>query len=126
MIPTTLVDRTRFDTDTEPDIYQSTTVEEPSSLLDILLNPLLLDNVVPYLSVSSLLCLAATSQAFRGLVYNSSGVFRHLDLTKVKTAQLDIDGIDGIDRGGQVWRNVQLDENLTEDEYVHIYHERSR
>lgn len=83
------------------------------SLFDILHNSLVLRNTVPYLPVSSLLSLAATDRAFRALVFGTPGVFRHLDLTRIKNAQFDIDVID---RGGEVWRNVQLDENLTEDE----------
>lgn len=38
-----------------------------------------------------------------------------MDLTKAKLAQFDIPAID---HGGEVWRNVQLDENVTEDEFV--------
>ena len=83
------------------------------SLFDILHNSLVLRNTVPYLSVSSILSLAAVDRAFRALVFSTPGVFRHLDLSRVKTAQFDIDAID---HGGEVWRNVQLDENLTEDE----------
>lgn len=104
MLQATVVDRTRFET-------ESPVPTNP--LLQTLLNRLVLDNIIPYLPVYSLLSLASTSRDFRSLVYESPGVFRHLDLSKVKTAQFDIDGID---HGGQVWRNVQLDENLTEDE----------
>jgi len=35
-----------------------------------------------------------------------------LDLTPYKTAQFS----GAVDHGGQTWRNVQLDENVTEDE----------
>ncbi|PNY25174.1 Uncharacterized protein TCAP_04878 [Tolypocladium capitatum] len=84
------------------------------SLFDILHNSLVLRNTVPYLPVSSLLSLAATDRTFRALIFGTPGVFRHLDLTRIKNAQFDIDAID---RGGEVWRNVQLDENLTEDDF---------
>lgn len=84
-----------------------------TSLFDVLHNSLILANTVPYLPVSGLLHLASTNQAFRRLLYKTPGVFRHLDLTQVKAAQFHLDEID---RGGQVWRNVQLDEYLTEDE----------
>jgi len=105
MLQATLVDRTRFQT--EP--------PAPTNLLlQTLLNRLVLDNIIPYLPVHSLLNLASTNREFRSLVYESPGVFRHLDLTRVKTAQFDVDNID---HGGQVWRNVQLDENLTEDDF---------
>ncbi|KAI0008381.1 hypothetical protein F4779DRAFT_628540 [Xylariaceae sp. FL0662B] len=83
-------------------------------LFDTLSNTLVLHQTVPYLPVSSLLNLAATSRSFRDLVRYTPGVFRQLDLTHVRTAQFDIDGID---HGGEVWRNVQLDENLTEDDF---------
>ncbi|KAJ6439769.1 ubiquitin fusion degradation protein (Ufd1) [Purpureocillium lavendulum] len=92
-------------------------LEKPSSslnLFDILHNSLILRNTVPHLAVSSILNLAATDRSFRALINQTPGVFRHLDLTRVKTAQFDIDEID---HGGQVWRNVQLDENLTEDDF---------
>ncbi len=109
MSQTTFVDRTRFDTQKES--YQESTIA--TSLLDIALNPLILDNIVPYLGIPGLLSLASTNQTFGGLVYKTPRVFRYLNLTELKTAQFDIDRIDS---GGQVWRNAQLDENVTEDE----------
>ncbi|KAI1129957.1 hypothetical protein F5Y10DRAFT_141762 [Nemania abortiva] len=84
------------------------------NLLDLLSNTLVLYQTVPYLPVSALLNVAAASRSFRQLLYNTPGVFRHLDLTRVATAQFDIDGVD---HGGEVWRNVQVDENLTEDDF---------
>jgi hypothetical protein len=84
-----------------------------SALLQLLANSLVLSQTAPYLSCYDVLNLAATSRAFRFLVYHTPNVFRRLELGNVKTAQFDIDGID---RGGETWRNVQLDENLTEDE----------
>jgi len=36
-----------------------------------------------------------------------------LDLTRVSVAQFSISAIDN---GGEVWRNTQVDENVTEDE----------
>ncbi len=83
------------------------------TLLYLLSNHLILSHTAPYLPVTAILNLAATSRAFRRLVYDTSQVFRYLDLSDVKAAQFDIPGID---HGGQTWRNVQLDENLTEDE----------
>jgi hypothetical protein len=83
------------------------------SLFDVLHNSLILRTVAPYLPIYDLLQLSATNQEFRSLVRNTPGVFRHLDLTQVKKAQFNINPIDN---GGEVWRNVQLDENLTEDE----------
>ncbi|UNI22815.1 hypothetical protein JDV02_008669 [Purpureocillium takamizusanense] len=98
----------------------SQTREEPEiassslNLFDIFHNSLILRNTVPHLPASSILNLAATDRSFRALINQTPGVFRHLDLTRVKTAQFDIDEID---HGGQVWRNVQLDEYLTEDDF---------
>jgi hypothetical protein len=87
----------------------------PASLLHPLSNSLVLDQIVAYLPVSSLLALGATSKSFKDLVHRTPNVFRHLDLSNVKSAQFDIANIDN---GGEVWRNVQLDENVTEDESV--------
>lgn len=92
-----------------PDDLQETT------LLALLSNPLLLCHIVDYLPVAATLNLSATSRGFRSLVHHTPRVFRRLDLSPVKSAQFDIDPID---QGGETWRNVQLDENVTEDEYV--------
>lgn len=86
---------------------------QEGTLLFFLSNPLLLSLTVDHLPPSATVSLAATSRGFRSLIHHTPGVFRRLDLTQVKSAQFDIDPID---QGGEVWRNVQLDENLTEDE----------
>ncbi|QPG94231.1 hypothetical protein C2857_005442 [Epichloe festucae Fl1] len=83
------------------------------SLFDVLHNSLILRNIAPYLPVYSLLQLSSTSKGFRSLINSTPGVFRHLDLTQVKKAKFDVDPIDN---DGEVWRNVQLDETLTEDD----------
>jgi hypothetical protein len=87
----------------------------PISLLYLLSNSLVLDQTVPYLPVSSLLALGATSKSFKDLISRTPNIFRHLDLSNVKSAQFEIANIDS---GGAIWRNVQLDENVTEDESV--------
>lgn len=87
-----------------------------SALLNLLTNSLVLSHTAPYLSCYDVLNLAATSRAFRFLIYHTPQVFRRLELGNVKSAQFDV--AVGIDRGGETWRNVQLDENLTEEEYV--------
>lgn len=84
-----------------------------SALLQLLSNTLILYHTTPYLPVTDLLALAATCRAFRYLVLETPQVFRYLDLRPVRSARFDFAGID---RGGETWRNVQLDENLTEDE----------
>lgn len=86
---------------------------QETALLQLLANSLVLSQTAPYLSCYDVLNLAATSRAFRFLIYHTPQVFRRLDLGNVKTAQFDSDAAD---RGGQTWRNVQLDETLTEDE----------
>jgi hypothetical protein len=87
----------------------------PVSLLQLLSNTLVLNIITPHLPASSLLALGSTSKTFRNLISNTPDVFRYLDLTKIKDAQFDIAAID---HGGEVWRNAQLDENVTEDEFV--------
>ncbi|KAK1976596.1 hypothetical protein LZ30DRAFT_302992 [Colletotrichum cereale] len=92
-----------------------TLYENPATtLLYLLSNHLILSHTAPHLSVHDRLSLASTSRAFRELIKHTSGVFRHLDLTQVRCAQFDIDGVDRVD---EVWRNAQLDENLTEDDF---------
>ncbi|TVY39748.1 hypothetical protein LOCC1_G005484 [Lachnellula occidentalis] len=86
----------------------------PVTLLRLLSNTLILYQTAPYLPVSSLLSLGATSRAFKSLIHETHGVFRHLDLSQISSAQFQIAAID---HGGQVWRNVQLDENVTEDDF---------
>ncbi|KAH6842624.1 hypothetical protein B0I37DRAFT_200560 [Chaetomium sp. MPI-CAGE-AT-0009] len=85
-----------------------------SALLQLLANSLVLSQTAPYLSCYDVLNLAATARAFRFLVYHTPNVFRRLELSNVKTAQFDTHAVD---RGGEIWRNVQLDENLTEDDF---------
>ncbi|KXJ89877.1 hypothetical protein Micbo1qcDRAFT_149727 [Microdochium bolleyi] len=65
-------------------------LHEPA-LFTLLANSLVLHQTVPYLPISSLLNLASTSRSFHSLVHQSHGVFRHLDLTTVKRAQLCVD-----------------------------------
>ncbi|KAI0477170.1 hypothetical protein GGR56DRAFT_665300 [Xylariaceae sp. FL0804] len=86
-----------------------------TSLLDLLSNTLVLRQTVPYLPISALLKLAATSRSFRDLLDHTPGVFRHINLTRVKAAQLDHVG--AVDHGGQILHHEQLDEDLTEDEF---------
>jgi hypothetical protein len=84
------------------------------TLSDLLSNSLILHQTVPLLPISAVLNLAATSRTLRNLLHYTPGVFRLVDLTSVKSARFDVAGID---HGGEIWRNVQLDENLTEDEF---------
>lgn len=100
---------------TQTIVYEVLPAEiQHSALLQLLSNTLILCHTTPYLSVADILALAATSRAFRYLIYETPQVFRRLDVTPLKSAQF---GIQAIDHGGETWRNVQLDENLTEDEF---------
>jgi len=89
----------------------------PISLIQLLSVTIILHQTVPYIPISSLIALGATSTALKSLVYETPGVFRHLDLSNVRSAQ---SSIGAIDHGGEVWRNVQMDENVTEDEFVSL------
>ena len=100
--------------ETAPDTFNNAS-DLPPPLLKLLSNSLVLSQTIPYLPVSSLLALGATSKSFRDLIHRTPSVFRYLDLRNVKSAQFEIANIDN---GGEVWRNVQLDENVTEDEFV--------
>jgi hypothetical protein len=86
---------------------------EKRTLLHLLSNSLILCHAAPYLTITEILRLGATCRTFRFLVLQTPLVFRRLDLCGLKSAQFDMPGID---HGGQTWRNVQMDENLTEDE----------
>ncbi|KAL1895667.1 hypothetical protein Sste5346_005138 [Sporothrix stenoceras] len=93
-------------------------VHSTSTLLQLLINSLVLAHTAPYLSVHDVLRLAATSKDFRGLIYGTPSVFRYLDLSRLQSAiRIGDDFGAPIDRGGQTWRNEQIDENLTEDEF---------
>jgi len=87
----------------------------PTSLLQLLSNTLVLYQTVPYLPVSSVLALGSTSKSFHALIHRTPHVFRRLDLSQVKYARSEIGSLD---HGGEVWRNIQVDENVTEDELV--------
>ena len=54
----------------------------PCTLLDLFRNQLVLNHVSPYLGVSNLVRLAATSKDFRNVIDNTSGVYHHVDLTR--------------------------------------------
>jgi hypothetical protein len=61
------------------------------------------------------LALGSTSKSFHALIHRTPHVFRRLDLSQVKYARSEIGSLD---HGGEVWRNIQVDENVTEDELV--------
>ncbi|CAD6447992.1 bfb4d94b-76d8-4567-b13b-be4655024c47 [Sclerotinia trifoliorum] len=94
--------------------FQLTKEKLPTSLLRLLSNTLILYQTTPHLPVSSLLALGATSKSFKELIYKIPHVFRYLKLSDVKSVKSEVGSIDN---GGQIWRNVQLDENVTEDDF---------
>ena len=55
----------------------------PKSLLELLSNDLILHHTSPYIGIS-LVSLAATSKAFKSLVYDTPHVFQHVDLNSTK------------------------------------------
>lgn len=85
------------------------------TLLGLFSNSLVLRQTLPYLPPSALVSVAATSKAFRDFIRHTPDAFRHLDLSTVKAAQFS--GSGSIDRGGEVWRNAQLDENVSENDF---------
>jgi hypothetical protein len=87
----------------------------PLTLLDILHNTIVLSHTIAHLPIAGLLSLAAASREFRDLLHHTPGVFRYVDLSTVRAARFDTNDV--VDRGGEVWRNVQVDENLTEDDF---------
>jgi len=95
---------------------ENTSTHSSHVLLDKVFRvPHLLRNIVGYLPITAVLHLAVTSKDNRKLLCDTSGAFQCLDLSTIKSGQLSIGQID---QGGETWRNVQLDENVTEDEYV--------
>ena len=56
----------------------------PCSLLDLLSNALILRHVSPYIGIKSLVSLAATSKAYKVLVYDTLQVFQHTDLSRTR------------------------------------------
>lgn len=86
------------------------------SLIELISNPIIGDNVYRYLSRSSKFQLIKTSKGIRNLVLNTPQVFRYLDLSNSKGAYTP--SISRIDHGGLSWRAERMDENLTEDEFL--------
>lgn len=57
----------------------------PVSLLDLLSNDLILRHTSPYIGITSLVSLAATSKTFKSLVHDTPQVFQHVDLYGIST-----------------------------------------
>ena len=87
----------------------------PSTLLELLSNTVFFNNLLPYLSLSSIVHLARTSHGYRDLLLNTPETFRYVDLSRCRGAYMPI--ISRIDSGGHSWRAERMDEALTEDEF---------
>lgn len=57
-------------------------------LEEMLTNSLILDHMAPYLSVPSLMALSMTSRHLHNMITKTPYIFRHLDLTRCRGAQL--------------------------------------
>ena len=87
----------------------------PPSLLDLLSTTVILDHVVAHLSLSSLFVLSATCKTLKKLVLHTPSVFRYLDLSRCRGAE--IKHSEPLDPGGNIWRSQRMDESLTEDDF---------
>jgi hypothetical protein len=85
------------------------------SLVDLLSNSLVLHQTAPYLPVSSLFALAASSKTLHHVICKSRDAFRHLDLSPVQSAVVPFHG--PLDSGGISWRTERMDESLSEDDF---------
>ena len=56
-----------------------------TTLLDLFSNSLILQYTAPYVPITSLLNLAATSKQFQSLIFHTPSVFRYLNLSTIKT-----------------------------------------
>jgi hypothetical protein len=89
--------------------------ELPLTLLDLLCNFLIFDNVVPRLSLSSVFALSQTGQVYRSFVRQNHRFFRNVDLSCCRGAYSS-PSLTRIDTGRQSWRAQRMDEHLTEDD----------
>lgn len=86
----------------------------PVTLLDLLVNSVILRQTAPYIPIQGVLALSRTCKSIREQVLTSPEVWRYLDLTKVRSAIIDSSPIDV---GGVSWRAERMDEALTEDDF---------
>ena len=85
----------------------------PTTLIDLLANSVILRQIAPYVPLRSLLDLSATNSTIRD-IFTQSEAWRHLDLSRVKSAMIEATPLDV---GGISWRSQRMDEALTEDEF---------
>ena len=86
----------------------------PPTLVDLLNNTLVLRQTAPYIPVAGLFALSSVCKPLRALIQSSPEVFRHLDLSSIKSAIIDASPIDS---GGVSWRTERMDESLTEEDF---------
>ena len=85
----------------------------PVSLLDLICNSLVLQQLSPYLPIASRLSLASVNKTFRDILEDTPEAHRYVDLSACKGAQVPSMLVD---RGGVNWRSQRIDESLTEDD----------
>ena len=105
------------DEDSPPGMPPSTFMALPPTLLDLLMNDLILSQTLPYLPLGSINALLRTSHKLHNLLSTNELTFRLLDLSKSRSAYLPPSLSTPIDSGGNSWRSERMDENLTEDEF---------
>lgn len=88
---------------------------KPASLTDVLSNSLILDHMAPYLSVSGLFSLASTCRTLRSVIMETPYVFRRLDLSQCRGAQLQKSS--AVHCRTEALGNELVDESLTEDQF---------
>lgn len=86
----------------------------PITLIDLLDNSVILRQVAPYIPVQGLVALSRVNKTTRNIVTYRPEPWRHLDLTRVRSAIIDSSPIDV---GGVTWRAERMDESLTEDDF---------
>ena len=86
----------------------------PVTIVDVLANSVILRETAPYIPIRSLLAFSATSKITRDIIFPQPEPWRHLDLSRVKSAIIDSSPID---IGGVSWRAERMDESLTEDDF---------
>ena len=86
----------------------------PPPLLELLSNSLVLYQICPYVPISGLLNLAATSKLFHNFIFGTPNIFRYLDLSTTKGGDVDFAPIDP---GGEIWRSERMDEAVTEEDF---------
>ncbi len=89
----------------------------PASLLKAFSNTLILENIIPYLPLPTIVSLCSASKSLRDVLLHEPSVFRYVDLSKCRGAYVSPNLLTGIDIGGNSWRAERMDENLTEDEF---------